>query len=130
MPIPGLTSTSWISLGCTTTVCAAAADANKRNVTIFGIAYLPGCPAVPHTPAEGRNVNFPRIFRIGNHAVAPLEIEAGDARPVLAAIGRAPRRGFKSRRVKQVGIAGIDGHVINMAVAIQHPSPAHSTIGR
>lgn len=44
-------------------------------------------PTVPHAPAERCNVNHLWIFRIGNHPMAPFEVETRDARPVRAAIG-------------------------------------------
>src|ERR1700733_12679109 len=77
-------------------------------------------PAVPHAPAERPNVYQLWIFRIGNHPVAPFEVEAWDARPMLPAIYRTPCRRFKSARIQQICLARIDGHIVNMLVAIQH----------
>src|SRR5713226_4184208 len=52
--------------------------------------------AVPDTSAEGGDVDFRRVVRVGNYAVTPFEIEAANARPGDAPIGGAIGAGLKA----------------------------------
>ncbi len=60
--------------------------------------------------------------------MTPLEIEAGDARPMFAAIGRSPDRRFKSRRVENIRIAIIHRYIVHVTVPIQNLPPAFAAI--
>src|ERR1051325_4390782 len=79
--------------------------------------------AVPYASAKSGDVHFSRILRIWNYAVSPLEVKARDTRPVLAAIRRAPRGRLKPGCIEYFGVVRIDGHVINVSVAIQNLPP-------
>src|SRR5215510_6546311 len=91
-------------------------------------ARLPVRISVPNTSAEGGDVNRIRIRGIRNDPMSPLEIEPGNARPVFPAIEGPPGGGLESRGIEPVRIAGIDGHVIDVPVAVENLAPALATV--
>src|SRR5215471_7475183 len=80
--------------------------------------------AVPNAAAECRDVDHPGIGGVGNYAMAPFEVVAGDALPMLAAVRRSPRRGLESGGVEHLWIARVDGDVVDVLVPIQNVAPA------
>ena len=58
----------------------------------------------------------------------PFEVRPRDACPMLAAIGGFPGGGLEAGSIQERGIAGIDGHVIDMLIAAQHLLPILAAI--
>src|SRR2546423_7126658 len=84
--------------------------------------------AVPNSAAKCRNVNFFRIAWVGNDAMPPFEVKTRYARPVLATVGGSPRGGLETGSIESIRIPRVDGHVINMAVAVEHLFPSLSRV--
>src|SRR5260221_6896278 len=79
---------------------------------------------MPDATAKSCDVDLVWVGRIGNDTVAALKVEPRNARPMFAAIGRSPSRGFETRCVKNLRIARVHGYVIDMAVAGQKFLPS------
>src|SRR5439155_6724929 len=85
---------------------------------------------VPATPTERGDEEPGRIARIDDHAVTPLEVEAGNAPPRQAAIGGPPGGGLEARSVEHTGVARVDRHVVHVLVLREDPAPCCAGIGR
>src|SRR5271157_5222307 len=72
--------------------------------------------AVPHTPAEGGDVNPIAILRVGNDPVTPLEIVTANAFPGFAAVEGAPGGRLEPTGIENLRIAGINRDVVNVLV--------------
>src|SRR5689334_21105671 len=81
---------------------------------------------MPDASPERGHVDGIRIRRVRNYAMSPLEIKARYSRPVFPAIYRTPSRGFESGSIKEIWVSRINGHIINVAIAIKDlpPRPA------
>jgi hypothetical protein len=85
--------------------------------------------AVPDAAAERGDVDLHRVVRVWNHAVAPLEVVAGNAPPGFAAVGGTPSRGLESGGVQQLGISRIYRHIANMLILRENVAPLPTAIG-
>ncbi len=70
--------------------------------------------AAPEAAAEGRHVDARRVRPVGHHAVAPLEVEAAEAAPRLAAILRSPGGLVEPAGVENGRVARVQGHVVHV----------------
>ena len=75
---------------------------------------IAGRGAVPHAAAEGGDVDLRGVLRVGDHALAPLEVVAPDPRPRLAAVDGAERGLVEAAGVHPPRIAGVDRHVVDV----------------
>ena len=89
-----------------------------------------GGGSVPHAAPVGRDVDLGGVAGVGDHPVAPLEVEAADAasrsprdRPSGRPTGRT-----RSRRAPS-GSRGSIGHVVDVLVAGEHGLPGRAAIG-
>src|SRR5207245_7508243 len=73
---------------------SSAVPERPRDDIFHGARVAVGGP-IPDAASERCDVNHGGIPRVRDHAMAPLEVEALDARPGLASIGRTPRRRFE-----------------------------------
>src|SRR5437879_976304 len=85
---------------------------------------------MPDTPAERCDVYLIGVPWIGNHPVPPLEVKSPNTRPVQPAVCRSPGRRFKARRIDHIGVSGINGDVVNVAILVEHLLPALAAILR
>src|SRR5947207_9335578 len=85
---------------------------------------------MPNTPAECRDVYLISVQRIGNYSVPPLKVKSGNTRPVQPAVCRSPGRRFKASRIDHIGVSGINGDVVNVAILVEHLLPAIAAILR
>src|SRR4029077_18700483 len=76
------------------------------------------------------NVHLIAMQRVGNHALAPLEIESGNEVPVDPSVSRAPRRRLKADRVEDIWIFRVDRDVVDVAILLEYLLPGFSPIFR
>ena len=70
------------------------------------------------------------VARVGDDALAPLEVEAADPRPGLAAVGRAERRLVEAAGVEDLRVARVDGHVVDVLGLAQDVPPRRARVRR
>src|SRR5204863_6128316 len=97
---------------------------------VFDGLRVASCGSVPHTPAEGGDVNEIGVQGIRNHAVAPLEIETFDAAPGFAAVARPPGGRLEAAGVKDLRVARVDRNIVNVLVAREHIPPGTTAVSR
>ena len=85
--------------------------------------------SMPDAAPEGRDVDLRRVVRVGDHAVAPLEVEAADSRPRLAAVGRSPRGLVEAAGVEHIRASRVDGRVVDVLRARQDVAPGGAGVG-
>src|SRR5215831_16373962 len=85
---------------CRTSVHESLCAAGPRSLPSISRRHFPrgdiqgsiivGNTSVQYAAPECCDIHFARILRIRNHAIAPFEVEARNARPVFATVWRAP----------------------------------------
>ena len=85
---------------------------------------------MPDAAAKRGDKDFISGCGIGNDAMSPFEIKAGDASPVFTTVGRSPRRRFEARGVKNFRVARVDGDIVNVAIFFENLTPCFSCILR
>lgn len=83
---------------------------------------------MPNAASERGDVDFVTILWVRDDPLPPLEVEAGDARPVQSAIGGTPGRRFESSRVNDFWIGWINGDVVNVTVLIEDLLPVCAAV--
>src|ERR1019366_7053823 len=84
--------------------------------------------AVPYAAPVSGDVDPGPIQRVHRHPVSPFEIEFRDAPPGEPAIDAPPGGGFEAGGAQYPGVVGVDGDVVDVLVAIQHPAPGGAAI--
>ena len=83
---------------------------------------------MPDAAAECGDVDLGRVIGVEENAVAPLEVVALDACPVRAAVGGAVGSGVKPGEIERIGMAGIDGQVVDVLRLRKEGSPRPASI--
>src|SRR5208337_1953832 len=85
---------------------------------------------MPDSAAVCGDVDLGGIVGVKDDAVAPLEVVALDALPMGAAVGGAVGRRVKAGDVERVGMAKIDGQVVDVLRLREEGSPGLAAIVR